>query len=257
MDLSSEFNDLLPICPHGPLFIAGPCSAETEEQLVTTAKGLYAAGIRMMRAGIWKPRTRPGGFEGAGDRGLEWMKTVKQETGMQLAVEVATPVHVEKALAAGVDLCWVGARTTCDPFAVQALADVLRGVDIPVLVKNPICADVNLWLGAFERIHNAGVRRLGAIHRGFFSTTVQQYRNAPMWEVVEQFRHLIPQLPILFDPSHTGGKRCYIRPLVTEAMSRGYDGLIVESHCRPDEAWTDATQQVTPECLGEILHDYF
>ena len=256
MDLSSEFIDLQPVYQDGPLVIAGPCSAETEEQMMNTAQGLCKAGIKMMRAGIWKPRTRPGGFEGAGDKGLEWMKTIKQETGLKLAVEVATAEHVEKALAAGVDLCWVGARTSCDPFAVQEIADVLRGIDIPVLVKNPICADLNLWIGALERIHNAGITRLGAIHRGFFSTTEKKYRNAPMWEVIEQLRQIIPNLPVIFDPSHTGGKREYIGPLVHEAEQRGYDGFIIESHYCPDQAWTDAVQQVTPESLVSILEGY-
>ena len=256
MDLSTDFIDLQPVYEDGPLVIAGPCSAETEEQLMETAKELLRVGVKVLRAGIWKPRTRPGGFEGNGEKALAWMSEVKQETGLKLAVEVGTPEHLEQALNAGVDFCWIGARTTCDPFAVQAMADALRGVEIPVMVKNPICADLNLWIGALERIHNAGVKRLAAIHRGFFSDEEPLYRNAPKWEVIERLRASIPNLPVLFDPSHTGGKREFIRPLVQEAIRRSYNGFIIESHCCPDKAWTDARQQVAPASLPEILEGF-
>ena len=255
MEISSEFVDLKNIFKDTPCVIAGPCSAETEEQLISTARELTRVGIKVMRAGIWKPRTRPGGFEGAGETGLAWFKEVKQETGMQLATEVATAAHVEKALEAGIDYFWIGARTSCDPFAVQEIADALRGVDIPVLVKNPLSPDLALWIGALERIHNAGITRLGAIHRGFYSWMEKKYRNDPMWEVAEHLRATIPNLPLLFDPSHVGGKREYIAPLIAEAKQRKYDGLIVESHYQPDAAWTDAAQQVTPDNLKEILSD--
>lgn len=254
MEISSEFVDLKNIFNDNPCVIAGPCSAETEDQLFSTARQLVSVGIKVMRAGIWKPRTRPGGFEGAGETGLAWFKDVKKETGLQLATEVATTEHVEKALEAGVDYLWIGARTSCAPFAVQEIAEALRGVDIPVLVKNPLSPDLALWIGTLERIHNAGITRLGAIHRGFYSWMETKYRNAPMWEVAEHLHALIPNLPILFDPSHVGGKREYIAPLITEAIQRKYNGLIVESHYKPDEAWTDAAQQVTPFQLKEILN---
>lgn len=253
MELSAEFSNLKPIFNDCPCVIAGPCSAETEEQLLSTGKQLAQLGIKYMRAGIWKPRTRPGGFEGAGEKGLQWFKEVKEETGMKLATEVATAEHVEKALEADIDMFWIGARTTCDPFAVQEISDALKGVDIPILVKNPLCPDLSLWIGALERIHNAGITKLGAIHRGFYSWTEKVYRNSPMWEVADKLRENIPHMQILFDPSHVGGKREYIASLAQEATNRKYDGLIVESHCNPEKAWTDAAQQVTPQNLQNIL----
>ena len=236
------------------MVVAGPCSAETEEQIMTTAKQLSEAGIRIMRAGIWKPRTRPGGFEGAGSAGLEWLKEVKQETGMKITTEVATSGHVEECLKAGIDLLWIGARTSCDPFAVQEIADALKGVDIPVLVKNPLSPDLVLWIGALERIHNAGIRKLGAIHRGFYSISEKKYRNSPGWELSEELHRKIPEIPIIFDPSHIGGKREYIEDLSQKAISYGFNGLIIESHCTPETAWTDAAQQVTPQKLKEIIN---
>ena len=220
--------------------IAGPCSAETEEQVLKTAKELAAKGCHIFRAGVWKPRTKPGGFEGNGETALPWMKRVKEETGMLTATEVATPEHVELALKYGIDVLWVGARTSANPFAMQALADSLQGVDVPMLVKNPVNPDLELWIGALQRLNQAGIKRLGAIHRGFSSYDKKIYRNLPMW-----------QIPI--ELSHIGGRRDLIAPLCQQAMDLGFDGLIVESHCSPDEAWSDAKQQVTPDILDYIL----
>lgn len=233
--------------------IAGPCSAETEEQVLTTAKQLAAKGCHMFRAGIWKPRTKPGGFEGNGEKALPWMKEVKEETGMLTATEVATPEHVELALKYGIDILWIGARTTANPFAMQALADSLKGVDVPVLIKNPVNPDLELWIGGMERINRAGVKRLGAIHRGFSSADKKIYRNLPMWQIPIELHRRIPNLPIICDPSHIGGRRDLVAPLCQQAMDLGFDGLIVESHCDPDEAWSDARQQVTPDVLDYIL----
>lgn len=235
------------------IVMAGPCSAETEEQVLTTARQLAAKGCHMFRAGIWKPRTKPGGFEGNGETALPWMKTVKEETGMLVATEVATSEHVELALKYGIDILWVGARTTANPFAMQALADSLRGVDVPVFVKNPVNPDLELWIGAMERINQAGIKRLAAIHRGFSSYDKKIYRNLPMWQIPIELRRRIPQLPIICDPSHIGGSRELIAPLCQQAMDLGLDGLIVESHCSPDDAWSDAKQQVKPDVLDYIL----
>lgn len=239
--------------PRRPLVIAGPCSAESEEQVMQTAVQLAHQGIKIFRAGVWKPRTKPGGFEGHGTQALPWLERVKRETGMLTATEVATPEHVEAALAAGVDILWVGARTTANPFAVQALADALRGKDVPVLVKNPVNPDIELWVGALMRINAAGIRRLGAIHRGFSSIDQKIYRNTPMWHIPIELSRRYPRLPILCDPSHIGGRRDLIAPLCQQAMDMGFEGLIVESHCRPDEAWSDAKQQVMPDVLDFIL----
>ncbi|MCM1108364.1 MAG: bifunctional 3-deoxy-7-phosphoheptulonate synthase/chorismate mutase type II [Clostridium sp.] len=236
-----------------PRVIAGPCSAETEEQVMETARQLAAKGCKVFRAGIWKPRTKPGGFEGVGEAGLPWMQRVKEETGMLITTEVATPHHVELALKAGMDLLWVGARTTANPFAMQELADSLRGVDIPILVKNPVNPDVELWVGALERINGAGIKRLGAIHRGFSSIDQKIYRNAPMWHLPIELHRRYPNLPIFCDPSHIGGRRDLIAPLCQQAMDMGFEGLIVESHCNPDCAWSDAKQQVQPDVLDFIL----
>ena len=236
-----------------PLVIAGPCSAETEEQVMTTAHQLANKGIKIFRAGIWKPRTNPGGFEGKGEEALPWMARVKEETGMLISTEVATPKHVESALKAGIDILWIGARTSANPFAMQELADSLRGIDIPVLVKNPVNPDLELWIGALERINGAGITRLGAIHRGFSSIDQKIYRNAPMWHIPIELHRRYPQLPIICDPSHIGGRRDLIAPLCQQAMDMGFAGLIVESHCNPDTAWSDAKQQVIPDVLDFIL----
>ena len=236
-----------------PIVISGPCSAETEEQVMKTALQLATKGCHMFRAGIWKPRTKPGGFEGNGEKALPWMERVKQETGMLTATEVATPEHVELCLKHGIDILWIGARTTANPFAVQAIADALKGVDIPVFVKNPVNPDIELWVGALERINGAGIERLGAIHRGFSSIDNKIYRNLPMWQLPIELKRRYPDLPIVNDPSHIGGRRDLIAPLCQQAMDLGMDGLIVESHCDPDKAWSDAKQQVTPDVLDFIL----
>lgn len=236
-----------------PFVIAGPCSAETEEQVMTTAMQLAGKGCHMFRAGVWKPRTKPGGFEGNGEKALPWMKQVKEDTGMLVATEVATPEHVELALKYGIDVLWIGARTSANPFAMQLLADSLKGVDVPVLVKNPVNPDLELWIGALERINGAGIKRLAAIHRGFSSYEKKLYRNAPMWQIPIELHRRIPSLPIFCDPSHIGGRRDLIAPLCQQALDLGMDGLIVESHCSPDDAWSDASQQVTPDILDYIL----
>ena len=236
-----------------PIIIAGPCSAETEEQVMSTACQLAGKGVRIFRAGIWKPRTKPGGFEGVGEIGLPWLTRVKKETGMLVATEVATPQHVEAALAAEVDILWIGARTVANPFAMQALADALKGIDVPVLVKNPVNPDLELWIGGIERLNGAGITRLAVIHRGFSSYEKRLYRNTPMWHIPIELRRRIPNLPIFCDPSHIGGVRELIAPLCQQAMDLGFDGLIVESHCNPDCAWSDAKQQVTPDVLDYIL----
>ena len=243
----------LPCDSDRPLVIAGPCSAETEEQVMCTAKQLAEKGCHIFRAGVWKPRTKPGGFEGNGEAALPWLAQVKKETGMLISTEVATPEHVELALKYGVDVLWVGARTSANPFAMQALADSLKGADVPVLVKNPVNPDLELWIGALERINQAGIKRLGAIHRGFSSYDKKIYRNLPMWQIPIELHRRLPELPIICDPSHIGGTRELIAPLCQQAMDLGFDGLIVESHCEPDKAWSDAKQQVTPDVLDYIL----
>ena len=243
----------LPADQKRPFVIAGPCSAESEEQVLTTARQLAWKGCHIFRAGVWKPRTKPGGFEGHGEPALEWLETVKKETGMMVTTEVATPEHVELALKHGVDILWIGARTSANPFAMQDIADALKGVDIPVLVKNPVNPDLDLWIGALERISLAGIKRLGAIHRGFSSYDKKIYRNLPMWQIPIELRRRIPDLPIVCDPSHIGGRRELVAPLCQQAMDLGFDGLIVESHCDPDKAWSDAKQQVTPDILDYIL----
>ncbi len=243
----------LPSDNERPFVIAGPCSAETEEQVMTTAWQLAKKGCHMFRAGVWKPRTKPGGFEGNGMNALPWLKRVKEETGMLVATEVATPTHVEQALSYGIDILWIGARTSANPFAVQDLADALKGTDATVLVKNPVNPDLELWIGALERINQAGITRLAAIHRGFSSYDKKIYRNLPMWQIPIELRRRIPDLPIINDPSHIGGRRELVAPLCQQAMDLGFDGLLVEAHCDPDKAWSDARQQVTPDVLDYIL----
>lgn len=237
-----------------PVVIAGPCSAETEEQVMETAKDLAKNGVRIFRAGIWKPRTKPGGFEGVGSVGLTWLQEVKKETGMLVATEVANKQHVEEALNAGVDVLWIGARTSANPFAMQEIADSLVGADVPVLVKNPVNPDLELWIGAMQRIYNAGIRQIGAIHRGFSAYGKHLYRNMPQWHIPIELRRRMPELTLICDPSHIGGKRELVAPLSQQAMDMGFDGLIVESHCDPDSAWSDKSQQVTPEVLNFILN---
>ena len=243
----------LPSDNERPFVIAGPCSAETEEQVMKTALELRMKGCHNFRAGVWKPRTKPGGFEGNGEKALPWMQRVKKETGMMVATEVATHEHVELAMKYDIDILWIGARTSANPFAVQALADALKGVDVPVFVKNPVNPDIELWIGALERINQAGIKRLGAIHRGFSSYDKKIYRNLPMWQIPIELRRRYPDLPMICDPSHIGGRRELIAPLCQQAMDLGVDGLIVESHCDPDKAWSDAKQQVTPDVLDYIL----
>ena len=236
-----------------PFVIAGPCSAETEQQVMDTAWQLKRKGCHNFRAGVWKPRTKPGCFEGKGEEALSWLRRVRQDTGMLVSTEVATPQHVELCLKYELDFLWVGARTTTNPFAMQALADALQGVDIPVFVKNPVNPDLELWMGAMERLNRAGVQRIAAIHRGFSSYEKSIYRNLPMWQIPIELHRRIPQLPIICDPSHMGGKRELIAPLCQQAMDLGFEGLIVESHCNPNAAWSDAKQQVLPAELDAIL----
>ena len=237
-----------------PILIAGPCSAETEEQVLSTATDLAKNGVKIFRAGIWKPRTKPGGFEGVGSVGLAWLQRVKQETGMSVSTEVANRQHVEEALNAGVDILWIGARTSANPFAMQEIADSLKGVDIPVLVKNPVNPDLELWIGAMQRLYNAGVTRIGAIHRGFSAYGKHLYRNMPQWHIPIELHRRMPGLTLFCDPSHIGGKRELIASLSQQAMDMGFDGLIVEAHCNPDCAWSDKSQQITPEVLNFILN---
>jgi chorismate mutase len=237
-----------------PFLIAGPCSAETEEQLVATAHLLAKTGrVSVLRAGIWKPRTRPGEFEGIGSIGLEWLKRAKAETGLPTAVEVATAKHVEEALAAGVDVLWIGARSTANPFTVQEIADALKGVDIPVIVKNPVNPDLSLWIGALERVNNAGITKLAAIHRGFSSHEKTAFRNEPMWDLAINLKTLAPDLPIICDPSHICGNRELIPYIAQKALDLDMQGLIIESHIDPSVAWTDAKQQLTPAALDELM----
>ena len=243
----------LPSDSHRPLVIAGPCSAETEEQMLCTAQALAQKGCHIFRAGVWKPRTKPGGFEGNGEKALTWLQQVKTSTGMLVGTEVATPEHVELCLKYDLDMLWIGARTTANPFAMQSLADSLQGIDLPILVKNPISPDLELWIGAMQRLNQAGIKRLAAIHRGFSSYDNKLYRNTPTWQIPLELRRRIPELPIICDPSHIGGKRELIAPLCQQAMDLGFDGLIIETHCTPDKAWSDSAQQITPDVLNYIL----
>lgn len=235
-----------------PLIIAGPCSAETEEQVLETARALKAQNIEIFRAGIWKPRTRPNSFEGVGADGLQWLKTVKTETGMLTATEVANVKHVYEALKAGVDILWIGARTTVNPFAVQEIADALQGVDIPVMIKNPINPDVELWIGAMERISKAGITKIAAIHRGFSSFEKLKYRNAPQWQLAIELRRRMKNLPIICDPSHIAGQADLVFEIAQEAMDLGQDGLMIETHPNPKVALSDAKQQLTPKQLYDL-----
>lgn len=240
-----------------PIIIAGPCSVESEDQVLNTARQLSANGIKIFRGGIWKPRTSPGGFEGIGEVGLPWLKKIKEETGMLVSTEVANKAHVELALEAGVDMVWIGARTSANPFAVQEVADALKasGKDVAVLVKNPVNPDLELWIGAMKRIYNAGIRRLGAIHRGFSAYGKHIYRNLPQWHIPIELQRRYPDLPIFCDPSHITGKRELIASVAQQALDMNFAGLIIESHCDPDSAWSDKNQQVSPEVLNVILNN--
>ena len=233
--------------------IAGPCSAETEEQLLETSQQIKETGVKIIRAGIWKPRTRPNNFEGIGEEALRWIQNVKKETGLKFAIEVATPKHVYEAIKHNIDVLWVGARSTTNPFAVQEIAEALRGADIPVLVKNPINPDLALWLGAIERISNVGVTKIGAIHRGFSSFKQTRYRNLPLWQIPLELKRQLSNIPLICDPSHICGNRDYIFEVSQNAMDLDYDGLIIETHRDPQNAWSDASQQITPETLSSLI----
>ena len=236
-----------------PLVIAGPCSVETPEQVAQTAIRLKKNGAQMLRGGIWKPRTRPDTFQGIGRQGLLWLKDAGEYAGLHTCVEVASPKHVEDALASGIDVLWIGARTTVNPFLVQEIADALTGVNVPVLIKNPINPEVELWLGAIERISRAGIKRIAAIHRGFSTFEKTIYRNPPNWEIPIELRRRIPDLPLLCDPSHICGSRQMIASVCQTALDLSYDGLMIESHANPDQAWSDNEQQLTPEEVGKLL----
>ena len=253
--------DLVPLYEWGmfteprPSVIAGPCSAESEEQVMETAKGLRDMGINVYRAGIWKPRTHPGCFEGAGSEGLRWMQKAKKEYGLKIATEVASEKHVFECLKFGVDLVWIGARTTSNPFLVQEIADALKDTDIPVLVKNPANPDLDLWIGALERLNRAGIKKLGIIHRGFSTFDKIQYRNDPQWQVAIELRNRFPELPFFVDPSHMAGCKDYIREISQRSLDLGFEGLMIESHCNPQAALSDARQQLTPAELSDLLYN--
>ena len=238
-----------------PSVIAGPCSAETREQVMETAKGLKELGINVFRAGIWKPRTHPGSFEGIGVEGLAWMQQVKKEYGLKISTEVASERHVFECIKFGVDLVWLGARTTANPFLVQEIADALKGTDIPVLVKNPVNPDLDLWIGALERLNRAGIKKLGVIHRGFSTFEKIKYRNDPQWQVAIELRSRFPELPFFVDPSHMGGSKDYIREISQRSLDLGFEGLMIESHCNPSCALSDAKQQLTPPELSDLLYN--
>ena len=253
--------DLIPLYEWGmfteprPSVVAGPCSAESEEQLMETAKGLKEFGINVFRAGIWKPRTHPGSFEGIGSEGLVWMQKVKEKYGFKIATEVASQKHVYECIKYGVDLLWIGARTTANPFLVQEIADALKGTDIPVLVKNPVNTDLDLWIGALERLNGAGIRKLGVIHRGFSTFDKIKYRNDPQWQMAVELRSRYPELPFFVDPSHMGGSKDYIREISQRSLDLGFEGLMIEAHCNPSVALSDAKQQLTPCELSDLLRN--
>jgi chorismate mutase len=235
-----------------PLIIAGPCSAESEEQVLATARGLAAINVPIFRAGIWKPRTRPGSFEGVGAIGLQWLKKVK-ETGMMTAIEVANPTHVFEAIKTGVDILWIGARTAVNPFAIQEIADSLQGMDIPVMLKNPVNPDIDLWVGGLERLHNAGLTKLAALHRGFSGLENSPLRNEPQWQLPIELRRRLPNLPLICDPSHICGRKDLLSSISQKALDLDYQGLMIETHCDPENAKSDKDQQISPDVLKHIL----
>ncbi len=238
-----------------PLVIAGPCSAETEQQVLKIAIDLKETDVTIFRAGIWKPRTRPGMFEGVGAIGLKWLQKVKEHTGLLTAVEVANSSHVKLAIEHGIDVLWIGARSTVSPFIVQEIADSLQGTDKIVLVKNPVNPDLSLWLGGIERLYSANIEKLGVIHRGFSTYEKSKYRNNPEWQIAIELQSKFPDLPLICDPSHIAGRRDLIFNLSQRALDLNYDGLMIETHCDPDNAWSDAAQQVTPSSLVDIMKD--
>lgn len=239
-----------------PFVISGPCSAETKEQVIDTSLRLAKTGkVDMLRAGIWKPRTKPGNFEGVGAEGLSWLEEAKKLTGLPVTTEVANGSHVEEALKHDIDMLWLGARTTVNPFSVQEIADALQGVDIPVLIKNPINPDLQLWIGGIERIQQAGVKQVGVIHRGFSNFGNTNYRNAPMWHIPIELKRTLPEIPIICDPSHICGRRDNLQQISQKALDLDYQGIMLESHMNPDEAWSDAKQQITPEQVGKMIED--
>ncbi len=256
MENKKEFRSWLDKMNLGhPLVIAGPCSAETEEQVLKIAHELKDSDVSAYRAGIWKPRTRPGMFEGVGAIGLNWLEKVKKETGLMIATEVANSVHVDLALKHDVDILWIGARSTVSPFIVQEIADALKGTDKIVLVKNPVNPDLALWLGGIERIYSSDINKIGVIHRGFSSYDKSKYRNNPEWQIAVELQNNFPDLPLICDPSHIAGRRDLIFDLSQSALDLNFDGLMIETHCDPDNAWSDAAQQVTPKRLIEIMKD--
>ena len=256
MDLKNLENNWVKEFPK-PIIIAGPCSAESESQMLETAKRIKEsnAEVPIFRAGIWKPRTKPNGFEGVGTIGLGWLKKVKQDYGFKTATEVANAHHVAAALEADVDILWIGARSTVNPFTVQEIAEALKGTDKPVFVKNPVNPDLALWIGALERLLGQDVKNLGVIHRGFSTYQKTKYRNIPNWQIALDFKNQYPNIPMLVDPSHICGNRTGLAGIAQEAMNVGYEGMIIESHCNPDEAWSDASQQITPEVLAELINN--
>ena len=259
--MSDKKLDIIPLYEWGmfteprPSVVAGPCSAESEEQVMETAAGLKDLGINVFRAGIWKPRTHPGSFEGIGSEGLKWMQRAKREYGLKISTEVASEKHVFECLKFGVDLVWLGARTTANPFLVQEIADALKDTDIPVLVKNPVNPDLDLWIGALERLNRAGIKKLGVIHRGFSTFDKIKYRNDPQWQVAVELRSRHPELPFFVDPSHMAGSKDYIREISQRSLDLGFEGLMIESHCNPSVALSDAKQQLTPPELRDLLYN--
>ena len=236
-----------------PFLIAGPCSAETEEQVIATASGLVSANIDLFRSGVWKPRTRPGAFEGKGSAALPWLKRVKDELGIRTTIEVATALQVEKALKFGIDVLWIGARSTANPFSVQEIADALKGVDVPVMVKNPTNPDLELWIGAIERVQAVGIKNIAAVHRGFSTYGKSIFRNEPYWEIPIELRRRLPEIPLFCDNSHICGNRIELKSVAQYALDLNYDGLMTETHCDPDHAWSDAQQQITPDEYAKLI----